>query len=246
MAPTRDETLTGGTTGQTRAPRSLDRGREPWSRFTEIILRPQLKLWLNWDFEGLENIPKEGPVILACNHVSYFDPLALSYMTDTLGRRTRYLAKSELFKIPLVSTVLKGAGQIPVFRGTGSSAPLAVASEALGAGLVVGIFPEGTTTKDPEFRVSTAKTGAARLSLMTGVPITPAAIWGSHRIWKTKLGFIPAFGRPVWIKVGAPIDMSDLGDADDPAVLRAATDRMMSAISALRDDLAAHYPERWR
>ncbi|MCJ7831857.1 MAG: hypothetical protein MUP92_00215, partial [Actinobacteria bacterium] len=78
-----------------------------------------------------------------------------------------------------------------------------------------------------------------------GVPITPTAIWGSHRIWKTKLGFVPAFGRPVWIKVGSPIDMSDLGEADDPAVLRVATEKMMSAISALRDDLASHYPERW-
>ena len=246
MEPTPEETLTGAVPPGGVRPRYIDRGREPWSRFAETTLRPQLRLWLNWDFEGLENIPAEGPVILASNHVSYFDPVALGYMTDSLGRRIRFLAKSELFRIPLVGTVLKGAGQIPVYRGTGSTAPLAAASDALDGGLAVGIFPEGTTTRDPEFRIATAKTGTARLSLMTGVPVTPAAIWGSHRIWKSKFAPVPAFGRPVWVKIGSPLDFSDLGAADDPAALRIATERMMSAIEVLRDDLAAHYPERWR
>lgn len=196
--------------------------------------------------EGLENLPAQGPVILASNHLSYFDPLAYGYVFVLGGRRTRFLAKSELFKNFLLRRVLLGAGQIPVERGTGSTAPLAAAADALVQGQAVAIFPEGTTTRNPDLSMQPSKTGVARLAISTGVAVTPAAIWGTHHIWKSKKTLLPAFGRPVWVKVGEPMDFLGAGAHDDPAVLREVTEQIARSIEALRREVEAGYPERWR
>ena len=70
---------------------------EPWYRFLELTLRPILAMWFNWRFEGKEHIPDEGPLLVACNHISYLDPLAHAYMLVRSGRRPRFLAKNELY-----------------------------------------------------------------------------------------------------------------------------------------------------
>src|SRR3546814_4558126 len=92
---------------------------EPWYRAAELALVPPMQLWFNWRLEGLEKIPLEGPAIVAGNHLSYVDPLAHGYFVVKAGRRPRFLAKQELFDAPLVGTVLRGAHQISVERGTG-------------------------------------------------------------------------------------------------------------------------------
>lgn len=218
---------------------------EPWYRAAEFLVLPPLKLWFNWHFEGTEHVPSEGPVLLAANHLSYFDAFALVYLVEHLGRRPRFLAKSELFKNVFLRKLLSGAGQIPVERGTGDPAPLAAAARELQMGEVVVVFPEGTTNKRPDFSLQPAKTGIARLSLASGVPVTPMAIWGPHRVWKHG-NIVPKFARPMWMRLGEPLDFPEHAGSEDSNTLRMVTDEIMGAIANLLEDVKAGYPERWK
>jgi 1-acyl-sn-glycerol-3-phosphate acyltransferase len=205
-----------------------------------------VKLWFNWRFEGLDRIPREGPAIVACNHASYLDPLANAYAVVRAGRRPRFLAKDELFRIPVVGTALRGARQIPVRRGTGETAPLRQAERAVAAGEIVVIYPEGTVTSRPDLLPMEGKTGAVRLSLATGVPITPMASWGSQVVWQKSGKGSLRFGRPVWVKVGEPLDLSHRRvAATDYESVRAMTADLMRALTDLVIDLRARYPKGW-
>ena len=158
---------------------------EPWYVVLKTLFRPPFRLWFNWRFEGLEAVPREGPLIVAGNHLSYLDPFAHAYFVSEAGRRPRFLAKRELFDNWLVGAALRGAGQIPVDRGTGDRSPLDAATRALEAGEIVVIYPEGTTTTTNEdFSPGRAKTGAVRLALRTGMPILPVATWGGQYVWR--------------------------------------------------------------
>jgi 1-acyl-sn-glycerol-3-phosphate acyltransferase len=219
---------------------------EPWFRIAESVVLPPLSFWFDWCFEGLERIPREGPAILACNHQSYLDPLANAYAVEKAGRRPRFLAKDDLFTIPLVGTVLRGAHQIPVSRGTGDPAPLRRAVRAIAEGEVVLIYPEATVTSRSDLLPMDGKTGTVRLSLETGVPITPIASWGSHAVWQKSGKGSLRFGRPVWVKTGEPLDFSvgREGSRDRDAV-KEMTARVMEALTALATDLRDRYPKRW-
>ena len=208
---------------------------------------PPIKLWFTWRFEGLEHIPAEGPAIVACNHISYLDPLGNAYAILRAGRRARFLAKEDLFRIPLVGTVLRGARQIPVDRArAGNPEPLLAAEQALRAGEVVVIYPEGTVTRNPDFTPMEAKTGAVRLSLSTGVPIVPMASWGSQAVWQKSGKGSLKFGRPIMVKAGPPIDLSSgAASTEDREALREMGLRVMGEIALLVQDLRARYPKRW-
>lgn len=183
---------------------------------------------------------------MACNHISYLDPLANAYAVIRAGRRPRFMAKEELFAIPVVGAAFRGAKQIPVRRGTGGRSPLERAQQALAVGEAVVIYPEGTVTKRPDGLPMEGKTGAVRLSLVSGVPITPLASWGSQAVWqKTGRGSL-RYGRPVWLKAGSPLDLSGRGiDPNDHAAVRAGTAELMAALTTLVEDLRARYPQRW-
>lgn len=220
---------------------------EPWYRAAEVALRPPLQLWFNWRLEGLEQVPTLGPSIVAGNHLSYIDPFAHGYFIVRAGRRPRFLAKQELFDAPFVGTVLRGAGQISVERGTGDRSPLEDARRAVELGEVVVIYPEGTTTTTREdFSPGRGKTGAVRLSLATRIPIVPVATWGGQFVWRKSGRQSLAFGRPIWVAAGEPFDPAARleGEADGPA-LRALTDELMGEIARLVDDLRVRYPARW-
>jgi 1-acyl-sn-glycerol-3-phosphate acyltransferase len=207
---------------------------------------PPFKLWFNWRFEGLELIPEAGPLLVAGNHVSYLDPVAHAYFLSERGRRARFLAKSELFDIPAFGPALRSAGQIPVRRGTGDAAPLAAAERALAEGEAVVVYPEGTVTQDPGFLPMRARTGVVRLSLASGVAITPVATWGGQHVWQRSGPRDLSFGRPVWVTAGPSIDLSDhRAHADDAEVLRSLTDRVVDELTTLVVDLRARYPRRW-
>src|SRR5438552_302162 len=90
----------------------------------EVLLRPPVRRGLLWRVEGLERIPAEGPVLLASNHLSYFDPIAIANLTDLAGRRGRFLAKAELFRRRILGAALRNMGQLPVERGTGDAGAL--------------------------------------------------------------------------------------------------------------------------
>jgi 1-acyl-sn-glycerol-3-phosphate acyltransferase len=219
---------------------------EPWFRLAEFALRPPAALWFNWRFEGIEHIPPEGPLLVAANHISYFDPLAHGFMLLKAGRRPRFLAKSELYGNPFMSRLLKGANQIRVDRGTRSSAPVQAALKALKTDEAVVIYPEGTVTKNPDSTPMQAKTGIARIALTSEVPVLPMAVWGSQHVWQRDGARSLEFGRPIWVKAGPPMDFSEYeGRRDDPQALREVTDAIMGDVSRLVTDLRSRYPKRW-
>ena len=220
---------------------------EPWYRAAELALVPPMQLWFNWRLEGLEKIPAEGPVIIAGNHLSYVDPLAHGYFVVKAGRRPRFLAKQELFDAPFVGTVLRGARQISVERGTGDRSPLEDAGRAVEGGEVVVIYPEGTTTTTHEdFSPGRGKTGAVRLAVATGVPILPVATWGGQFVWRRSGRQSLTFGRPIWVVAGEPFDPTERLDGEPDAMkLRTLTDDLMGELDKLVADLRARYPTRW-
>ncbi len=219
---------------------------EPWTRLAETVLIPPIWLWFNWRFEGLEHVPSEGPVLVACNHISYFDPLAQGYFVEKAKRRPRYLAKIELYENPLMRRVLEGSRMIPVRRGSGAHEPVEKALEALAEGELVLVYPEATVTKKPDFSPMEGKTGIARLTLRSHVPVTPIAVWGSAPVWQKGGVRDLTFGRPIWVKAGPPLDFSEHEQgADDPEVLRRVTDEVTAELRVLVDDLRARYPKRW-
>ena len=157
---------------------------EPISVATKWEVVPPLRAWFRWHIEGLDQIPVQGPAIIAANHISYLDPLAIGNAVVKAGRRLRFLAKSELMNDRKVGWILRGCGQIEVQRGT-SNAPLALeqAYAGLAAGEIVCIFPEGTVTTDRHLRPMPSKTGASRLALRASAPVIPCGVWGTSNVW---------------------------------------------------------------
>jgi 1-acyl-sn-glycerol-3-phosphate acyltransferase len=162
------------------------------------------------------------------------------------GRRPRYLAKKELFGNPVLRGLLRGTRQIPVERGSGSAAPVEAARQALKDGQVVLVYPEATTTTNADFSPMRGKTGIARLTLATDVPVLPIAVWGSQDIWQRHGHQSLKFGRPIWVKAGTPMDFSEYEVVqDEPVVLRKVTDAVMDELARLVNDLRSRYPKRW-
>jgi 1-acyl-sn-glycerol-3-phosphate acyltransferase len=219
---------------------------EPLFRLAETVLVPPFKLWFNWRMEGLERVPREGPVLVAGNHISYLDPFAHAYFLVRAGRRPRFLAKQELFEVRLVGRALRALGQIPVRRGTGDRSPLEAAEAALRAGETVLVYPEGTVTKNPDFSPMAGRTGIVRLALRTGLPVLPVATWGGQHVWQKSGRQSLRFARPIWLAAGPPVDLSGYaGGVDDGDALRAATEDVMGALAVIVEDLRSRYPKRW-
>jgi 1-acyl-sn-glycerol-3-phosphate acyltransferase len=219
---------------------------EPWFQAAKAVALPPAWLWFRWRFEHLELIPARGPALVACNHASYLDPIANAYAVVKAGRRPRFLAKDDLFRIPIVGRALHGCGQIPVSRGSGDGTPLLRAERALAEGEVVLVYPEGTVTTREDGLPMAGKTGTVRLSLASGVPITPMVSWGSAPVWqKSGPGSLKP-GRPVWVAVGEPIDLSPRRDElEDFEAVRGMTSGLMEVLTAMTIDLRDRYPERW-
>ena len=219
---------------------------EPWYHIAKAVAVEPVRGWFRLRYEGLEHIPITGPAIVACNHISYLDPLTNAAAICKAGRRPRFLAKDDLFRIPVVGSAIRGARQIPVARGSRDAVSVLRAAEgALAQGEVVVIYPEGTVTRRPDHLPMDGKTGVVRLSLATGVPITPLASWGSQAVWQKSKGSLK-FGRPVFMRVGPPIDPSSRGaEVRDAAALRAMTAEFMAAITVMVEELRCAYPKRW-
>ena len=208
--------------------------RGGWYRVLETVLRTPLHALTKHDWRGGENLQIPGGVILAMNHLSWFDPLAAAHFCNDNGRPVRFLAKAEIFKVPVFGAILKGAGQIPVKRGTAdATSSLHAAIKAVEGGECVVIYPEGTLTRDPDLWPMTAKTGVARIALSTGCPVIPAAQWGPQEILgpNSKLPkFFPRKTMKIW--AGPPVDLDDLRNQPiTSSVLREATERIMKAIT---------------
>jgi 1-acyl-sn-glycerol-3-phosphate acyltransferase len=176
---------------------------------------------------GRENLP-EGGFVLACNHVSSFDPWVVGVPLWP-ARFLRFMAKSELYWWPL-SAVLKGAGAFPVRRGQRDVAAIETAVQLVREGFPVAMFPEGTRrTKGLVKRFeSRPRSGAARIALEGGVPLVPAAVHGTDKL--TRLGRLT-------VAFGAPVDIEDLRGRDVGEVAHEATDRLMARIAELEASL---------
>ena len=215
-------------------------GVTSWFRFGAILVRPLLNLIAKRDWRGVENLPKSGAAIAVCNHISYVDPLLFTHFLYDSGRAPRYLGKASLFKLPIIGRVLLGAGQIPVERETSvASDALQHAIAFLKAGHLLGVYPEGTLTRDVNYWPMKAKTGIARLAILTQVPVIPCAQWGAQKI-------LPAYSKKpklfprtkVIVKAGTPLDFSKwYGKAEDPVAVEEATAYVMSAITNLLEEI---------
>jgi 1-acyl-sn-glycerol-3-phosphate acyltransferase len=154
-----------------------------WRGVSKIILRPLTPLLMKYDWHGQENFPAAGGMILAANHLSYFDVLALSLFSDHAGRYPVFLAKSSLFDIKVLGPIIRKLGQLPVYRNQSDAAlVLRDAEQGVRNGACVIFYPEATVTRDPDLWPMVAKSGAARLALATGAPVIPVAHWGAQDI----------------------------------------------------------------
>lgn len=216
-----------------------------WYYSLVVVLRPLMWLLTKRVWRGQNHIPRDRGVILAGNHISWYDPLALGYLLYKQGLWPRYLAKSELFNVRALGSLMRGAGQIPVYRHT-SDAGVALrdAERALNNGACVVFYPEGTCTRDPELWPMVGKTGVARLALTTGVPVVPVAHWGTHEFLpygSKKPRLFPR--KTVYVNVGAPVDLSTYSDKPLTAeTLRAATTDVMTAITGLLAEVRGGQP----
>jgi 1-acyl-sn-glycerol-3-phosphate acyltransferase len=201
------------------------------------VVRPALRSGLRWTIEGEDRIPEEGAVILAANHISFLDALCVAYVADRRGRQPLFLAKAALFDIPVVGAILRALGDIPAGKSRRSSgSSLDAAAEVLRDGGCLGIFPEGALS--PDLEPLAGRTGVARLAQMTGAPVLPVGLWGTHRIWAKGRAPLPRPGVAEVVAVGAPILVDP---NDDP---REATDRIMAAICAQVSRARELYPDR--
>jgi 1-acyl-sn-glycerol-3-phosphate acyltransferase len=211
--------------------------------FARALLLPFLRLTFRWRLIGVENIPKQGSVIVACNHISYLDPLCHAYMIDRSGRKSRFFAKAELWKNPFLRLVLTHAHQIPVERGSGETGPVEKAIEWLGKGELVVIYPEATITTNPDLTPMQGKTGVGRVALATGAPVVPVAVWGSHWVRPKKRKPVHKWRRLIALKAGEPMRFDDLAGREPAEAAREATDRVVAELDRLVRELHKGYPE---
>lgn len=201
-----------------------------------VVFYPLTHLLGRRRFEGLEHIPEAGPVLVACNHISYLDPVYTAVFLHRRGRIPRFLAKQDLWRVPVLGRVMAGTGQIPVRRGSSEvGESLRDAEQALEQGKAVLIYPEGTVTRDPDHWPMAAHTGVARLALRSDVPVVPVVQWGTQRIYDHYgRRFRPLPRTDVTVRAGPPIDLTDFRRRDvDKSLLREVTDRVMSQIREL-------------
>ena len=214
-----------------------------WYSLGVCILKPFIWTTMKRDWRGMEHVPPTGGVILAANHISRVDPIALAdFFVSGVGRPARFLAKSSMFEgRGLVAHVMRGAKQIRVHRQTDdASLALRDAVKALRDGEAIGIYPEGTVSRDPHKWPMVGKTGVARLALLSGAPVIPIAQWGAQEMldsYRTK-GFHPFPRHTMHIVAGPPVDLTAYaGKGLTTDVLRAATEDVMAAITALLEPI---------
>ena len=200
------------------------------------VLRPLLFLLMRREWRDRRNVPREGGVILAANHVTELDSLTMAHFVYKCDRWPAFMIKDGVFKVPVLGKMLLKVGQIPVARGGVDAArSLKYAEEALEKGAAIMIFPEGTCTRDPELWPMVAKTGVARLALKTGKPVIPIAHFGAHEILAYRSKKLHLFPRKLVRMVAGPaVDLSAYeGKPLTATNLSAATADIMADITGL-------------
>jgi 1-acyl-sn-glycerol-3-phosphate acyltransferase len=212
--------------------------------FARLTAAPLARMLFRPRVIGRSNVPKRGPVIIASNHLSFIDSVAIPMVAP---RRVRFLAKSSYFDGTgasgrLQRTFFSAVGAIPVVRGAGSAAQAALdqSRRIIESGEAFALYPEGTRSLDG--RLYKGRTGAAWLALTTGAPVVPVGLKGTNE-------FLPVGAKiprnvRITVEFGKPLDLTHFGSADSGKARRLATDEIMAAIQALSgQELAGVYNE---
>lgn len=160
------------------------------------------------DWRSLHSLPADGGIIIIANHISNFDPVALSHFVIWSGRWPYFLAKRELWDKPVLGWLMRSLGQIPVSRNTAhASSALHEATKALNEGKCVVVYVEGTITDDPDGWPMTGRHGAATLAQTTNCPVIPIAQWGAHKVMGFKQPTFPKLipAQTMQMLLGAPM-----------------------------------------
>ena len=190
--------------------------------------------WLLWivgpgTVVGLENVPRSGAVLVVANHCSNLDPLLVGWAVGhQSGRLLHFMAKEEMRRWPVIGFLARNAGVFFVRRGEGDRGAQRIALQLLAGERMVGVFPEGTRSRDGQLREGRA--GAALLAMRAGVPVLPVGIAGTDRIF-------PGHGWPhrsrITIRIGTTFELPTMADGLDRDALRQGTDQLMRSIAAL-------------
>lgn len=212
------------------------RGYRAAACFLRMIMEPITRK----DWHGAEHLPETQGFIAVSNHVTYADPITLSHFLYLNGHPPRFLAKAELFTLPVIGRIIGALDQIPVYRGSvRAKDAVSKGVEVLRRGDMIVLFPEGTLTRDPDMWPMVARTGAARMALETGMPVIPVAQWGAHRMLAPygKL-FKPFPPKKVTVVAGPPINLDQFrGRPIDNEVLRGATNHIMATLTSMVEDI---------
>jgi len=197
-----------------------------WYLFWKLVMSAFFKMTTFYRIEGREHEPRRGPFIATGNHASAADPLIIG---AALRHRAAFMAKAELFAVPVVGPWLRSIGSFPVRRGQPDRSAIRRSHEVLNAGGVLMMFPEGT--RSPDGRLQEPEPGAALLALRTGVPVLPVAVVNSHRAMP-KGSPIPRFRR-VTVRIGRPFAVSKIEGRLDHQLLNEWGQRIMAEIAKL-------------
>jgi 1-acyl-sn-glycerol-3-phosphate acyltransferase len=209
----------------------MSRDREPpinllwYHLFKWSVVSPMLGLYFRGRVYGANQVPKQGPLIVVANHASDFDP---PLMSAAVRRPVSYMAKEELFQVPVLSQAIRLYGAYPVKRGSADRSAIRAALQQLDQGWAIGVFLQGTRTADG--RIPDPKIGAALIAAKAQVPLLPVSLWGTHRVLK-KGSPLPR-PIPLTIRIGAPIAPPP---NTDRAGLEAVTAECAAAIHRLHD-----------
>lgn len=209
----------------------MGQNREPFASlvlyhaFKWSVVSPVLHGYLRGQIYGAENVPKEGPLIVVSNHASDFDPPIVSC---SLRRPVAFMAKEELFRIPVLKQGIELYGAYPVKRGAADLSAIRSALNCLSNGWAIGVFLGGTRT--PDARISDPKLGAALIAAKAKVPLLPVSLWGTEAIFH-KGSPVPR-PVPVTVRIGQVIDPPTSTKRE---ALEALTQKCADAIHALHD-----------
>lgn len=195
-----------------------------------IVIGPVTRLIWRPKAIGLENIPAEGPAILASNHLSFIDSIFIPLATK---RKVVFLGKADYFDSWRTRWFFRSVGVIPVRREGGSASEAAILTgiQALREGNVIGIYPEGT--RSPDERLFRGKTGVARMALEARVPVIPIALEGTREVMPIE-SKVPKLGGRITVRFGKPLSFERFYEqAQDRFVLRSVTDEIMYEIMML-------------
>lgn len=200
------------------------------------ILKPAAvlvsKLLFRLQRRGTEHVPATGPVLFVANHASLLDPPLIGAASP---RRLTFLAKAELFRVPLFGGLIRRLGAHPLRREGGDAGALRIALRVLKDGGALLVFPEGT--RGEEGRLGPAKPGAGMLAVVGGAPVIPVYVSGSGRAWPRGRRF-PRM-TDVTVTFGPPLPVVAVGGVNRKDEYEAASRRMMAAIASLRDSASS-------